>query len=182
MGVPGFLARQTMEMNIHNQCSDLKLTGREDFSDGAEMVTLPNSKVNAGDMISAGWSPFLATFEGALMYELEIEGAGSAYIRFLVAWKSERYKEFRVFIHLIEHDEWCHWNKPRLKKYYQGYVSRLSTYTGPVKDTWLTRDGKVLMTRLELNHAWRSDVLNITISEGVKDDHIRRPVWLDPKM
>jgi hypothetical protein len=38
------------------------------------------------------------------------------------------------------------------------------------------------MTKLELDFTQRNGVLNITISEGVEDEHTKRPVWIDPKM
>jgi hypothetical protein len=116
------------------------------------------------------------------MYKLE--GAMSTYIWLFVAWKSEGYKEFHVFVHLIEYDEWIDWYKLELKTYYQRYANQLSTYTDPVIDTWLTRNGKVFMTKLELDFTQRNrrdGVLNITISERSKDKHAKKLIQLDPK-
>jgi hypothetical protein len=48
----------------------------------------------------------------------------------------------------------------------------------PIEETWLIHDGTVLVTRLELNFAQRYGILNVTISEGIRDDHIKRPIWI----
>jgi hypothetical protein len=76
---------------------------------------------------------------------------------------------------LIECDKQIKWNRYKLEEYRQRYASQLSTYTSPIEDTWLMHDGTVLMTRLELNSTQRGDVLNITISEGIKDEHTKIP-------
>jgi hypothetical protein len=101
------------------------------------------------------------------------------HIRLLVAWKSEGYKNFCVFVHLIECNKWPYWDEIRLEEYYQRYADQLSTYTGPIKDTWLIHDGTVLMTELDLDFTQRDGVLNITISEGSKDEHAKRPEWIN---
>jgi hypothetical protein len=68
------------------------------------------------------------------------------------------------------------WDMVKLKEYCQRYANQLDTYTDPIRDTWLTRDGAVLVTRLELDFMQRNDVLNIAISEGIKDDHTKKPI------
>jgi hypothetical protein len=79
---------------------------------------------------------------------------------------------------LIERDKWPHWrNEIHTDKHYRRYASQLSTYTGPIEETWLTHDNIVFMTRLELDFAQRDVVLNITVSKGVEDTHARRPIW-----
>jgi hypothetical protein len=180
--------KATMKVNIHNQCSDLKLIGRGYFSTGTYWDKRPNDEVEADDMTNAKLIPSLATFEGILTYELEIKHVkpdnrrDPPHIRLFVAWKSEYYKQFRMFMHLIEYDEYVEWNEIKLKEYYHHYVNQLNAYTDSIKNTWLTCDGTVLMTGLELDFTQRDGVLNITISEGVKNEHSRRPAWFDPKM
>jgi hypothetical protein len=171
----------TMKVNIHNQCSGFNLTNGGYFSAGTYWNESPNGEVKSGSTTSADLTPFLSTFGGVLAYRLEEEYAEATYIRLLVAWKSEGYKKFRVFVHLIEHEDWRDWSKVRLEEYYQRYASQLSTYTGPIKNTWLIEDDIVLMTALELDFTQRDDVLNITISESVKDEHTKRPVWFKQK-
>jgi hypothetical protein len=83
---------------------------------------------------------------------------------------------------LVEYDEEFWWDNFKLEEYFQSCASQLSEYTGFIEDTWSTQDGMVLTTRLELDFTQRHDVLNIIISEEVKDVHTRRPVWMNPKI
>jgi hypothetical protein len=83
---------------------------------------------------------------------------------------------------LIECGKTFRCDKIKLEEYHQRYVSQLRTYTDPIKDTWLMHDGTVLMTRLELDFMKRDGRLNITISEGIKDDCTKRPKWIHPEM
>jgi hypothetical protein len=178
----------TMKVNIHNQCSYLKLTKPRYFSTGINWNEEPSEELDASGIMSVSLESSLAEFEGALIYELrrEYSKIGNqpkpSHIRFFVAWKSECYKKLRVCIHLIESDEWFAWNEFKLKEYYQRYASRLNTYTSPIRDTWLTHDGIVLMTKLELDFKQRDGVLNITISKGIEDNYTRGSVWINPKM
>jgi hypothetical protein len=169
-----------MKLNIHNQCSNFKLTYRKWLSSGADWNKEPNWTINTGRMTSADLTPFLSTFEGAIMYRLE--GAMSTYVWLFVAWKSESYKEFHVLVHLIESGTKIDWYAFGLKTYYQTYANQLSTYTDPVIEAWLTRNGTVFMTGLELDFTQRDGVLDITVSEGGKDKLTKKPIWLDPKM
>jgi hypothetical protein len=104
----------------------------------------------------------------------------STYTLFLVGWKSEGYNELRAFVKLIECDKTFHWCKVGLKEYYQRYANQLCAYTDLIKDTWLTHDDKVLMTKLELGLTQRDGKLNLIISEGIEDEHTRRPIWINP--
>jgi hypothetical protein len=182
-----FGPQPTMKVNIHNQCSDFKLVNRGHFSRGADWNRCPDEEVDTDNIISNDFRPFLARFEGALIYELQRKHVNpdhrpmSADIRFFVAWESEGYKEFRVLIHLMVCDKTSHWDEIKPEVYYQRYAGRLSTYTCPIKDTWLTDHGIVLMTESELDFMQRDGRLNITISEGTRDVHTRRPVWIDLK-
>jgi hypothetical protein len=174
--------RPTMKVNIYNQCSNFQLTYQECFSHGAYWNKKPDWKVDAGRMTSTYLTPFLSTFEGVITYRLKRKGGMSKYIQLFVAWKSEGYKKFRVFVHLTESDKLFFRYTTKLEEYYQRHANQLSTYAGPIKNTWLIPDDTVLMTRLELNFTQRDGVLNIAISEGVKDKHAKKPIWLDPKM
>jgi hypothetical protein len=177
-----------MEMNIHNQCPDFKLTDRGYFSTGADWNEKPCLEVDTDSMKSVGLITFLSTFGGILTYKLErkhiksVNLSESTHILLFVAWKSEGYKKFCVFVHLIEYGKWFYRREILLEEYYQRYASQFSTYTGPIKDTWLTCDGTVLMTELELDFTLRDGVLNMAISKGVNNDHTKRAEWINPKM
>jgi hypothetical protein len=176
-----------MKVNIRNLCTGLELMNGRCFSTGIDWVEKPDERVDAGSMMSVELLPSLATFEGILTYELGSEYRSfdrqreSTLVQLFVIWKSEGCKRFRVLVHLIEYDEPIKWKEIKLEEYYQRRASQLSAYNGPIKDTWLMHDGTVLMTRLELNFTQRDGVLNITISEGVGDDHTKILELIDPK-
>jgi hypothetical protein len=175
----------TMEVNIHNQCLDFKLTDRECFSGGADWNKWPDAEVMADNTMKADLIPFRAVFGGILIYELLRKDVDpsirleSTFTLLLVAWKSEGYKKLYVLMRLIECNLWPRWFKFKPEEYYQRYVSQLSTYTDPIKDTWLLPDGAIVMTRLELDFTQRDGVLNITISESVNDDYTRTTEWIN---
>jgi hypothetical protein len=176
-----------MQVNIHNRCSDFKLTESEYFSAGADWNKHPGWDVMAGNMMKADLIPFREAFGGILMYILERKDdnlynrPGSTFTLLLVAWESEGYKKFRVLVQLIECNKQPYWSKFKPEEYYQRYASQLYTYTGPIKDAWLISDGAVIMTRLELDFTQRDGVLNITISESVSDDYTRTTEWINLK-
>jgi hypothetical protein len=143
-------SQPTMKVNIHNQCSDFKLTDREYLSNSVDWDKRLDWKIDASSMTSADLTPFLSTFEGVLTYRLEKEEVKLTCIRLFVTWKSEGYKKFHVFVQLVEYDKRFSWNDSKLERYYQRHAKQLSAYTDPIKDTWLIHGGKVLMTELEL--------------------------------
>jgi hypothetical protein len=126
-------------------------------------------------------------FEGILTYELQREQVKcdnqleSTRIRLFMIWKSEGYKEFRARINLVEYDEKFDLDYIKSQNYYRSYAGQLRTCTNPIKDTWLLHDGTVLMTRLELDFTQRDGVLSLIISEGIGDEHTRRPEWINLK-
>jgi hypothetical protein len=170
-----------MNVNVYNRCSDFDLEDRRYFSTGVDWNEKQYKNVYAGNMMSVDLMPLLSTFEDLLTYSLEKEDTESIYIRLFVTWKSESYKKFSVLIHLIKYEGQYAWSKSTLEEYYQRYASQLCTYTGPIRDTWLMSDGTVLMTELELDFTQRDGILNIVISEGIKDGHTKKPKWINLK-
>jgi hypothetical protein len=176
-----------MKVNFHNQCSGIKLMNGRSFASSTYWNKYPNREINAGGIMSVELLPFLSTFEGSLTYQLQRKHVRfddqleSTYTLLLVGWKSDSYKGFRVLVQLIECDKTFSWHKITQKEYYQRYADQLSTYTGPIKDTWLIHDGTVLMTRLELNFTQRDSVLSVTISEGIRNSRTKISVWIDPE-
>jgi hypothetical protein len=155
---------------------------RRYLSNGAYWDKRPDWRVNAGSMMSTDLTPFLSTFGGIITYELEKKNIESTYILLFIAWRYECYKNVRVFVQLIEGSETFDWYTTKLEMHYQRYASQFFIYTGPIKNTWLMRDGKMFRTKLELDFTQRDGILNIIISERSKSKHIRKPIWLDPKM
>jgi hypothetical protein len=177
-------SQSTMKVNIHNQCSDFKLMGQGCFSNGAGWNEC-HPRIDTGDITSINLTPFLSTFGGVVTYRLERKYVEPdnlpkpTHIQLFVAWKSEGYKKFCIFMQLVECNKRIDWNRIKLEEYYQRYANQFSTYTGPINDKWLISDGTVLMTGLELDFTQRDGVLNITISEGVEDGHTKRPKWIN---
>jgi hypothetical protein len=193
-----FGSQPTMKVNIYNQCSDFELTNESYFRSRTNRDGDPGDKADTG-CICVDFRPFLSIFdpsqtlekilpmyEGGLKYELVRKHtksgnqSASARILLFVAWKSEGYKNFRVLVQLIECENAFHWDETRLRMYYQRHINQLSTYTDPIKDTWLIHGDTVLVTELELEFTRRNGRLDLTISEGSKDEHAKRPEWIDP--
>jgi hypothetical protein len=170
-----------MKVNIYNQCIGFKLMNQECFSNSLDQYQNFLRQVDAGSMMVVDFGPSLPVFECVLTYEVRRKYVKSneeinlTHIQLFVVWKSEGYGKLRAYVNLAEYDERFHWNKIKLEEYYQRYVNQLYTYTGPIKDTWLTCDGTVLMTELELDFTQRDGVLSVTISEGIRDEYTRRP-------
>jgi hypothetical protein len=174
-----------MKVNIHNQRSDFVLMSGGYFINNARWIEYPDKEVYAADMMSADLLPLLSTFECGLTYVLQRndvkpgEQLKETRIRLFVAWKSEGYKKFCVFVQLIECNKQSCWDILKIEECYQRYASQLSTYTDLIRDTWLIHDGTVLMTELDLDFTQRDDVLNITLSEGIKDECTKKPEWIN---
>jgi hypothetical protein len=177
-----------MKVNIHNQCVDFKLTSQSWFKRSIDWYKEFDMEIDAGSMTSADLTSYWTVFESSLTYHLQRKRAESdnqlesTYTLLLITWKYEGYKELCACVHLLEYDKQIKWNLYKLGEYHQRYASQLSTYAGPIKDTWLMHDGTVLMTRLKLDFTQRVGVLNIVISEGVMDEPTKIPSWISPKM
>jgi hypothetical protein len=170
-----------MKVNIRNQCPGLLLDSGKHFSTGIDWNEKPANKVNPGGMTSANLIPLMSTFGGILGYDLEIRGIESTYIRLSVIWKSEGYKQLKVFTHLVEYEKWCSWSANELEEYYQRYASQLCVYTTPIKQKWLLDNGTVLMIELEVNFTQRDGVLNVTLSKLKNSVCTKKPEWISLK-
>jgi hypothetical protein len=177
----------TMEVNVHNQCSGFNLRHHTCFRASMDREQYPDDEVNPGSMTSVKFIPFLSTFGGVLTYVLEKEDAKSEgqpksiYTLLFISWKFEGYKKFCAFVHLVECEDLLFWTKAKREEYYQRYTGQLYMYTDTIKDIWLIHDGTVLKTELTLDFTQRDGVLNVTISEGVRDGRLLRPIWIGPE-
>jgi hypothetical protein len=181
-----FKLQPTMEVNIHNRCSDFKLINL--IPCAAYMYKFPSVEVDTDNMTSAALGPSRAVFDGSLTYQLQRKSVKSddqlksTYTILFIAWKSDGCKVLCACVRMLECDKHIEWNGDKLYEYHQRYVSQLSEYTGPVNDTWLIHDGTALMTKLELDFTQRDGRLNIIISEGTRDDRTKISAWINPKM
>jgi hypothetical protein len=105
----------TMKVNIHNQCSNFKLELLGYFTNGiADWNVDLVEEVDTGSMTSVDLMPFLAMFGGVIVYEQQRKHVKpgnqtkSTVILLSVAWRSEGYKKFRVFVHLMECNTWSY--------------------------------------------------------------------------
>jgi hypothetical protein len=186
--IVSFDTRPTMEVNIHNQCTNFDWVAPKRFNIGVDKGSFSSRLAHVGYMTSFDLIPFQSTFGGVLMYTLQ-ENYGKASdlhkstdVRLLIAWKSEGYKNFGVFVQLIEYDEDIHWEEFTLEEYYKRYANEFSTYTGPIKETWMTRDGIMFTTGIDVDFTLRDGVLNIAISDGVNEVYTKTPEWFYPKL
>jgi hypothetical protein len=172
---------------IHNQYPSFNLVDPKCFSIGADWNINPNEKIDTGSMMNVDLKSSLATFEGVLICKLQKEDDDTnrqpdlVYTLLSIAWKSEDYKKFHVLVQLIEHGETIRWDKIKAEEHCRRYTNQLGAYAGYIKDTWLLHDGTVLLTELELDFMQRDGILNITISEGIRDEHTKRPIWTSLK-
>jgi hypothetical protein len=181
-----FESQSTIRMNIHNQCSNFNLVNRKWYKVRANWNEIPDLEVDAGSTMNAVLTSCRAEFRGAIIYRLQKcvksdDQLESTSTLLFIVWKYEGCNEPRVFAKLVECDKAFDWRKVDIREYYQRHANQLDTYTDPIKDTWLTRDGTVFMTRLELDFTQTNSVLNIVISEGIKDEHVKRPIWIHPR-
>jgi hypothetical protein len=172
------LAAEITSECIYNYCSNFELWDDRD------------SQIDASGKWYDQGRPF-AVFEDVKIFELQRkhvrsdDQSKSTSTLLFVAWKSEGYNDLRVLVQLLECDKTFDWRQVGRKEYCQLYASQFRTYTDPIKDTWLTCDGKVLMTELGVGPAqkdWRDGALNVTISETVRGDHTKRPKWIGPEV
>jgi hypothetical protein len=176
----------TMQVNVHYQCSDFGIGEVRYFYRGAYSKNY--RRMSGYNVSNTDFVPSLSTFRGVVAHELQDKDydpsnrPDATRIQCLVAWKSESYKKLQVFIHLIESNLRIEWDQVKLDDYYQRYANQLSTYTGPIKSTWLMPNGVVMIVRVDLDFTQRDSILSITISDGVEDEHTKRPVWFDSDM
>jgi hypothetical protein len=170
-----------MKVNIHNRCPGLVLDNEEHFSTGVDWNEKLSDRVDSGSMTSANLIPLMSTFGGIVGYDLETIGIESTYIRLSVIWKSEGYKQLKVFVHLVEYEKRYSWGANELEDYYQRYASQLRAYTTPIKRKRLLDDGTVLMIKLEVDFTQRDGVLNVAISKLKNSVCTRKPEWISLK-
>jgi hypothetical protein len=176
-----------MKVSILNLCTDLKLVNRGYFSNGTDWDESPAVEIDTGNVMKSDLTPLLSTFEGVLAYELQREHEKSneqfesTYILCFIAWKFKGYKKFHLFVHLIEHDEYIDWNGIKLREYYQRHANQLCVYTGPIKNAWMIYDNTMISTILTLNFTQRDSVLNIIISDRIKNNRAEKPIWINPE-
>jgi hypothetical protein len=171
-----------MGVYIRNNCSDLWLTDRRVFSD-THWDIFNSQEIDPEYDEVIKFMPSLTESEGALTYRLQGKHVKSdnqnesTYTLLFVSWKLEGYKNLRACWRLIECDKQTKWNETKLEEYCKKYVSQPCAYADPINNTWLIHDGTVLMIEI----IWFGGP-HIYISEGIENEHTRRPERIDSKM
>jgi hypothetical protein len=109
-------------------------------------------------------------------YAKVIEEA-SKMTRLLVAWKIDRSGGSKVRIILVECDDKLVLNEDKLAQLYKRVNDIPSGYHAI---TWLMCDNTVLETTYEIEQKTGIE-LEITISEGDKDENTKSALWIDPE-
>jgi hypothetical protein len=97
-------------------------------------------------------------------------------LHFLVIWRSNNeWSKFSVRTLLIKHSNTITWNEDKLEKLHSMYLNLLKD-DQIVRDTWLLDDVTVLMTILR--RKVRRHTIEITITEGTREDDSMEPLWI----
>jgi hypothetical protein len=189
----------TMAMTIHNQCSDIELTSPMYFCSHGTHYEQPVERTCVGTTMKIGFrfDPNRDEFGGILVYEMQkkeimrsdhqssidaiyaktIEETSKA-MRLLVTWKIKRFGEFKVDIVLVEYDNKSVMSKDRLAQLYDKIDVMPFNHDPPYNCTWLVSDNAVLTVTYEIMRK-ESLELKVTMSKGIKNLNIIRPMWID---
>jgi hypothetical protein len=99
-------------------------------------------------------------------------------IRLLVAWKIERSGKPKVNIILVECDNETVLDKDKLAQLYDKIDNQPSRHYEFSERTWLMYPNTVLETAYWVVHE-EGLGLNIIISDGIEDEDVMRPMWID---
>jgi hypothetical protein len=189
---------KTMVMTVRNQYPDMKLVSPICFCNRGKCYKYRVKRTNTDVVLNFDlkFDFDQDTLEGILMYEIQrkrnrrsdhqssintayakvIEEA-SKMTRLLVAWKIDRSGGSKVRIILVECDDKLVLNEDKLAQLYKRVNDIPSGYHAI---TWLMCDNTVLETTYEIEQKTGIE-LEITISEGDKDENTKSALWIDPE-
>jgi hypothetical protein len=185
-----------MDVTVRNQYSDIELVSPVYFCNHGSYNEYPIERTDIGAMMKIGFSFGLDKLPGGiLMYKVqrkrgvmsdrqpkadatptEVVEDTSKTMRLLVVWEIEHFRDLRVYIVLVEHDNELEWDEDRLSELHQKRWHSLNAWIDSTRNNWLLDDGAVLETTIKVmngGHRW-----DIFISEG-SNDNVRRPLWID---
>jgi hypothetical protein len=180
-------------VHVHNQCSDFELVSPVYFGKNAIWHILPDEKVDINTMTRASFrrDASIHGFESALIYEIQRKNIKSndqsnvnntkeksTSIQLLVILRRDDSGECSIRAVLIKHSVTITWDEDTLEKLYSIHLALLRSYD--IKSTWLLDGETVLVTASK----WRSinSPIEITISEGIRDDTSTEPLWVSSSM
>jgi hypothetical protein len=151
----------------------------------------PDQRVDVGSTMQAGFNIDLTQDEviGVLMYRLQrrntdqsdegtMSSEDASYIQLVMIWKVNRPGEFLVVSDLVEHDKGHIWSRDMLMGLTNCY-GLFNIRHGPIENTWLMCDHKVLMTSLNMAYEKECYKLEMTTSETSVKDDTRMPWYID---
>jgi hypothetical protein len=161
-----------LDIAIHNQCSGLELTSPVYSSTGIPYVS-PSQQIDSGTTMKASFRTAFkhGDFNGVLLYKIQRKHASIvddqhnrsiAFIKgnvknihLLVVWNIG-WDYCNFYTCLIECTDNFTWDEDRLWALCHQYMSKFHNNCKSNRITWLTHDGKVMKTRLDV--IYRSDI------------------------
>jgi hypothetical protein len=209
--VVSLILHGTMDITVHNQYSDIELALPVYFYDGGTCCEHPVERMDAEVMIKVGFTFGLDKLSGGiLMYKAqrntqsdhqsstdtistEVVEDTSKVMQLLVVWKIDSFREPKVNVVLVEHENELVLNEDKLAQLYSKVNNMPLSYNreeiifdydsdDPSFDssrrTWLMCDNTVLATTHKVVHEGGHE-LRIAISQGIKGEDTMRPIWID---
>jgi hypothetical protein len=188
-----------MDVTVNNQCLDIELVSPVYFCSRGTYKEYPVKRTDTGIVmkVSFGSNPGRDESGGILMYEVQkresirlarqssvstiyakVIKEASKRIRLLVAWKMKRSGQLKISIMLIEYDNVHTLNEDKLAQLYDKVNDIFSEHRRSSKHTCLIYDNTALNIAYEIVRKEGLE-LKITVSEGLVDQGIIRPIWIE---
>jgi hypothetical protein len=188
----------TMDVTVHNQYPDVELVSPVYFCNHCTCNEYPIRRTDGGAMMNTDIRFDIGKLPGGIwMYEVQRKGSTesdhqsstdtistevvedtSKIVRLLMIWKIEDPEEPEVCIILVEHSNELVLNEDKLAQLYDKANDRFYKFYDSFQSTWLVCDNTVLKATYKI--VWERGLeLEITISEGVKDEYPMKPMWID---
>jgi hypothetical protein len=175
-----------IKLMVHHQLPGIKLVSPICVGSCAVCRLLPVQRVDIGSIVQAIFSvdPVQDESVGILICKLErintdeLGEYETTFIQSVIIWKIDRFERFLVATYMIEHDEGHIWNRNKLMKLAEE-EKLFDIQHVPIEETWLTHNGMVLKTRVNVIHEGKCCKLEMAISETSIKDDTQRPLYID---
>jgi hypothetical protein len=183
---------KTMVMTVYNQYPGIELVSPIYFCNRGTCYEYPVKRTGTDAMmkIDFRFDPTQDEPGGILIYEMQRKGNARSdhqssqvienalkMIRLLIIWKMKRSGRPKVNTILVEYDNEFVLNEDKLVQLYNKMDIISSNY---YKSTWFICDHVVLGAKYEVVRKEGLE-LNITISQGIENQNIIKPMWIDSK-
>jgi hypothetical protein len=184
-------------LNIHNQCSNVKLISPIYFGNGVVYPKLSDQQIDIDTEMKTCFTinTIQNELKGTMLFKLQRkENRFSIYlsnifkrqgysndeakcIQMFIAWKVKNSKLF-LYVALVKHLKEFTWNEDKLRNLYYKNHSWLKEYNNTRSDAWLMDDNIVLKTTFNTRDLKNIPELSISISEEEKNDGAMRPLCI----